>query len=315
MCKAMLVSIVIRTYNEGKYLSRLLKGIEEQVTDSFEIETVIVDSGSQDATLSIAKDYNCRITYIKKSEFTFGRSLNIGCEFADGDYLIFISGHCIPASERWAENLIQPLKEEVCAYTYGRQLGHETTKFSECRLFDKHFPDYSLIPQNGFFCNNANAAISRGIWQKYQFDETLTGLEDMHLAKRLVTDNYLIGYVSEAPVYHIHDETWEQVKNRYEREAFALRHILPEMQFYSRDFVKYFIAGIYEDSAIALKQKKFLSEIKDIIMFRFMHYWGTFRGHHIHRQLSDDLKDKYFYPKDISQLNEDEEISETWNIK
>ena len=86
----MLASIVIRTYNEERYLNELLTAISEQKNNLVEHEVVIVDSGSTDRTLEIAEKHNCRITRIEKSEFTFGRSLNIGCDFARGDYLAFV---------------------------------------------------------------------------------------------------------------------------------------------------------------------------------------------------------------------------------
>jgi len=234
----MLVSVIIRTYNEERYLKRLLDGIRAQKSDAFEIEIVIVDSGSTDSTLKIAEQNQCRITHIKKSDFSFGRSLNVGCDFGQGDYLVFVSGHCIPADDHWLELLVIPLVKNSCSYSYGRQLGHESTKYSECRLFDKHFPDYSKIPQKGFFCNNANAAISRKAWEKFRFDEELSGLEDMDLAKKIVACGGVIGYVADAPVYHIHNESWQQVKTRYEREAYALKSIMPEIHFNIADFIK-----------------------------------------------------------------------------
>src|SRR5690606_41754809 len=40
-----------------------------------------------------------------------------------------------------------------------------------------------IFPQDGFFCNNANSAISREAWERYRFDESVTGLEDMELAR------------------------------------------------------------------------------------------------------------------------------------
>lgn len=84
----MLVSIVIRTLNEEKYLDELLGAINFQEKDGFNSEVVIVDSGSTDKTLEIARKYNSRVTYIDKKEFSFGKSLNIGCDYADGEYLV-----------------------------------------------------------------------------------------------------------------------------------------------------------------------------------------------------------------------------------
>ncbi|WP_417225852.1 glycosyltransferase [Amphritea sp.] len=297
----MLASVIIRTLNEEKYLHELLTAIYAQKCDRVGLEVVIVDSGSTDNTLHIAEEFGCRITYIDKSEFTFGRSLNIGCEFSTGDFLVFISGHCIPTSTEWLDNLCSPLIDHECSYSYGRQVGRDTTKYSEQCHFNKWFPEYNKIPQKGFFCNNANAAVTRSAWELLRFDEALTGLEDMHLAKRLITQGYSIAYISEAPVYHIHDETWKHVRIRYEREAYALKEIMPEVHFSFPDFLRYYISSIMSDSASAIRDKTLLTNFKDILFFRFNHYWGTYKGNHEVRSLSKAQKKNYFYPKDLER--------------
>jgi rhamnosyltransferase len=291
-------SVVIRTYNESKWLERALEACGEQDQGKFSHEVIIVDSGSNDGTLQIAEKFGCRITHIKKSEFTFGRSLNIGCEFAQGRFLVFISGHCIPVGPQWLANLVRPLHDGKCVLTYGRQLGRkDITKFSEEQLFRKYFPEHSAIPQDGFFCNNANSAVLKDIWGHYRFDETVTGLEDMVLGKRLIADGRKIGYVAEAPVMHIHEESWSQVKTRYEREAVALQGIMPEVHVRLRDFLRYTFASILYDWSEALNQRVFWREAGNICMFRLMQYWGSYRGNNDHRKLSQARKDRYFYPR------------------
>lgn len=297
----MLISIVIRTYNEERHLNELLLAIDRQELKNFEYEVVIVDSGSTDNTLAIATAHNCKVTYIEKSKFTFGRSLNIGCEFALGDILVFVSGHCIPASTTWLQELCAPIAAGKVVYAYGRQIGRDTTQFSERCHFDKCFPGYSKVPQDGYFCNNANAAIDRKAWELFRFNEELTGLEDMYLAKLLVESGRAIGYVATAPVYHIHNETWHQVKLRYEREAYALQRIMPEVQFTLVDFVKYFCTGTFTDSRAAIREHKFFQTIFQILWFRFFHYWGTFKGSQEHRKISSKMKQQYFYPLDTQR--------------
>ena len=295
--KKELVSVVIRTLNEEKHLPELLGTIRKQSSDDFELETVIVDSGSTDNTLEIAKFYGARITFIRKENFSFGRSLNMGCEFANGEYLVFVSGHCIPASDRWVHDIVLPLKEGSCLYTYGRQEARDTTKFSEKQLFSKYFPDANQIPQEGFFCNNANAALPKSVWEKHKFDENLTGCEDMELAKRLCADGGKIGYVAEASVFHIHDETWAQVKTRYEREAVALQKIIPELHLTRFDVLRFFLAGVAKDVRAALSRGVLIGNLRSIIMFRWMQYYGAYVGNHYVREVSRQLKDRYFYPR------------------
>ena len=279
-------------------MPKLLDAIEAQDTRGMRVETIIVDSGSTDGTYELARDRGCRMVRIQKSDFTFGRSLNYGCNAACGEWLVFISGHCIPMGKDWLIKLIAPLAGGECSYSYGRQVGVSgLTKFSESQLFKKYFPPTSNTLREGFFCNNANAALSKSAWERDKFNEELTGLEDMELAKRLHLRGHKIGYVADAVVEHIHEESWSMVKRRYEREALALREIMPEVTLGLRDCIRYIAAGVIYDVAAALKEKRIHRELAGIVMFRTMQYIGTYRGNHLHRELSRASKERYFYPR------------------
>lgn len=290
-----IVSIVIRTYNEEKHLRELLQAISNQKS-SHTIETVIVDSGSTDKTLEIAKSFGVTLVHILKSDFTFGRSLNYGCQAAKGEFLAFVSGHCVPENDQWIANLVKPFENPEIAMTYGRQIGTAETKFSEHQIFSKYFPEYDKIPQEGFFSNNANSAIRKALWKEVPFDEELTGLEDMHWSKEMCNRGFKIAYCSKASVYHIHKERWKQVKIRYEREAIALQAIMPEIHLSFWDFIRYIIAGVFSDISRALEQKKLWGNFFSILAFRACQYYGSYRGNHEHRKLSRHRKETYFYP-------------------
>ena len=291
------ISIVFRALNEEKWFGQALEACHAQQTPDADVEIILVDSGSTDRTLDIARDHGCRIVHIKKSEFTFGRSLNFGCEAATGDYLVFISAHCIPAHENWLANLVAPLAADEADYVYGRQVGHEVTRFSEGQVFAQYYPDTDKLPQDDFFCNNATSAIKRPVWAAHRFDEAATGLEDMVLAKAVRAEGGRIGYVADAPVVHIHEETLSQIRRRYYREALTLREIMPEVHFHFGDFMRYFSAGVFHDFAEALDQRKFFAEAGDILAYRFMQYWGAYLGHNEHRVLSRAQKESYYYPR------------------
>tara|TARA_B100001057_G_scaffold500990_1_gene619512 strand:- start:2561 stop:3466 length:906 start_codon:yes stop_codon:yes gene_type:complete len=292
-----LISIVIRTLNEEMYLNELLYAVKNQILEDLEYEIVIIDSGSTDKTLEIAKKHECRVTSISKKDFSFGRSLNMGSKYANGDILVYISGHCIPSSQHWLYELVKPIISGHAGYSYGGQLGKNTTKFSEKQLFKKYFPNESEIPQKGFFCNNANSAISRKVWEKYSFNEEITGLEDMELAKRYTCDGGMIAYVYNASVFHIHNETWKQTRRRYERESFALQEIMPELRMSLWDMWRYIFVGIKSDFLAAIKKKSFFNNFLPIILFRTAQYFGSYRGNKLNKQISDSRKEAYFYPK------------------
>jgi rhamnosyltransferase len=293
----MKVSIVIRTYNEAKHIGTLLNSVMGQDLDPDQREIIIVDSGSTDDTLQIASCFPVRILHIPKEEFSFGRSLNIGCAAATGEALVFVSGHCIPVSETWLSTLIAPLRDEGVVYSYGGQLGDERSRFSETQIFAKHFPPESSVSQDAYFSNNANSALLRKIWISNRFDEELPGLEDMHLAKRLVREGYKIAYVANAAVHHIHEESWGQVKRRYEREAIALREIIPGMHVTFGDFARYWLSAVALDLCAAAKKGMMLDKAPEIALYRLMQYWGAYRGNHLDRRAMKMRKDAYYYPR------------------
>ena len=111
-------SIVVRTLNEAKHLEDLMRGIHQQNYKDWEI--ILVDSGSTDGSPDIARRYGARIFHIPSEEFTYGRSLNLGCQQALGKYLVFASGHVRPVTNNWLGNLVKPFQEPSVAMVYGR---------------------------------------------------------------------------------------------------------------------------------------------------------------------------------------------------
>ena len=291
----MKVSIIIRTLNEAQYLGELLGAIATQKT-AHEAEVVVIDSGSTDDTLVIAHKASARITHIEKKDFSFGRSLNDGCAFAEGDILVFVSGHCVPSSSYWLDDLVAPLIAGDAGYSYGCQLGRDTTKFSERQVFAKYFPSHLNSENADYFCNNANAAILRDIWQNYKFDEGITGLEDMELAKRYVQNGGQVSYVPSAAVFHIHDEAWAQIRRRYEREALALQNIAPEIHISFLEAIRFFVASLMHDAGQALMERRFWREIGSIASYRSAQYLGSYLGSRQGRAITNEQKLRYFFP-------------------
>ena len=302
----MRASIVIRTLNEAEHLGDLLKMIGQQSVSGMDVEVVLIDSGSTDGTVEIAQSYGARITTISKAGFSFGRSLNLGCAFSTGDFLVLISGHCVPVDTQWLQKLCQPLIDQQVDYTYGRQIGDDTSNYSERRIFAKYFPEESHVPQDGFFCNNANSAIARTAWERFQFDEELTGLEDMELAKRMTAAGLKIGYVADAKVFHHHQESWRQIRRRFEREALALRSIMPEVQLSRMDVVRFIAVSVFDDWRSATRNGISSTTLLDMIRYRWNQFAGSYKGNHEHKVLSRAAKERFFYPKVSIKADQDE---------
>jgi len=286
-------SIVIRAYNEEQHIGRLLEGISHQTLK--DVETILVDSGSTDATTAIAAHYGARVVRIQPGEFTFGCSLNKGIAAASGEFIVIASAHVYPVYPDWLERLLEPFADPQVALTYGKQRGDEDSKFSEQQIFARWYPDQSDLHQSHSFCNNANAAIRRSVWEKHPYDETLTGLEDLAWAKEVGSAKWAISYVAEAEVVHVHDETPRGVYNRYRREAMAFKQIYPEAHFSLYDFVRNVTASISFDLLHAARANVFWRSLGSIFWFRWMQFWGTYQGYRQSSLLTPELRQTFYY--------------------
>ena len=294
MARSPKLSIVIRTYNEEKHIGRLLEGISRQ---SFrDAEIIIVDSGSTDATLAMANRYPVKVVPIPPEEFTFGRSLNRGCAEASGEFLVFASAHVYPTYPDWLEQLLSGFNDPEVALVYGKQRGDSTTKFSEHQIFTKLFPDQSNPRQDHPFCNNANAAIRRELWLQRPYDEALSGLEDLEWGKWALAEGHTLAYSASAEIIHIHEESPGQVYNRYRREALALKQIQPEEIFRLNDFVRLLLFNVFSDCRQALDAKILYKSLGEIVLFRIMQFWGTYKGLRHTGRVGLDLIHTFYYP-------------------
>ena len=289
-------SIVIRAYNEEKHIGRLLKGIRQQTIK--DVEIILVDSGSTDGTVSAAESFDARIVRIPSAEFTFGRSLNLGIQAATREWIVIASAHVYPVYPDWLESLLHPFKDENVALTYGKQRGPETAQFSERQIYHQWYPDVSKPRQATAFCNNANAAIRKGLWQQNPYDETLTGLEDLAWGKWAKEQGYDIAYVAEAEIIHIHNETPDGVFNRYRREGMAFKKIYPEAHFSTYDFVRLTTMNILSDLWHAAREGVFWKNISSISRFRFMQFHGTRLGYRESGLLTPQLRETFYYARE-----------------
>ena len=201
----------------------------------------------------------------------------------------------------WLKQLITPLANTKLALTYGKQRGNSTTKYSEHQVFASWFPDVCSSSQNHPFCNNANAAIRKSLWEQVPYNEELTGLEDLDWAKRVMDLGYKIAYIPEAEIIHVHDETLRKIYNRYRREALALKKTFPQEKFTLWDFFRLFIANTFSDYKSAWHDKILTKNLKSIPSFRLMQFWGTYMGYVQKAPVSQQLRQTFYYPKVSSQ--------------
>ena len=122
------ISIIIPTLNSSNVLEECLISIKKQNYPQTKIEILIIDGGSRDSTLQIAKKYNCLI--INNSLKTAEAAKAIGVKIAKGEYIALIDSDNILPSKKWLKRMIQPLIKhpeligsEPWSYTYRKNGG------------------------------------------------------------------------------------------------------------------------------------------------------------------------------------------------
>ena len=300
-------SVVIRAYNEANHIGRLLEGLRRQGTAGHQsvqdTQIILVDSGSSDATVDIAAGYGAEVVHIRPEEFSFGRSLNLGIAQARAEMVVIASAHVYPVYPDWLERLLAPFANPQIALTYGKQRGAPESYFSEQQIFARWYPDHSNPLQAVPFCNNANAAIRRSLWEQYPYDESLSGLEDLDWAHRMVEAGHRLAYVAEAEIIHVHHETPRGVFNRYRREAMAFKRIFPQEHFRRRDLLRLVSSNILSDLWHAARQGALSRSFGSIFWFRWMQFWGTYQGYRQAGPLTWQLRQTFYYPRSLETIS------------
>jgi len=85
-----LVSVIIPTYNAGKYIRQSITSVMAQDYNNWEL--IVVDDGSTDDTERIVSEFlnDHRICYVKKKNSGVSNSRNFGANLAKGDYFCFL---------------------------------------------------------------------------------------------------------------------------------------------------------------------------------------------------------------------------------
>jgi glycosyltransferase involved in cell wall biosynthesis len=299
-------SVVIRALNEAEHIGRLLHGLERQTRRPDEV--ILVDSGSSDDTVAIAEKHGARIVHIAKEEFSFGRALNRGCEAATSESLLFVSAHVYPVYDTYLERMLAPMEAlDAVGIAYGRQVGDDRTKYSEGKVMHKWFPDESVWDQGHPFSNNANALVRRSVWNDLRYDEELTGLEDLEFAKRAQALGVKVSYVADAPVVHVHEESWDAVRNRYRREAIAYARIMGDGHIGASEAVRLAVSNAFSDAVHAARDRVLLRTSGEILRFRAAQFYGSWQGFRDGQNISRDLKRRFYYPMSPLASSEPEE--------
>ncbi len=275
------VSIVVPTLNGGRYLYRLLKTVFSQRYNG-DIEVVIIDSGSTDRTLEIAREFpDTRVYPI--DNFSHGRARNLGVSYAQNDCLVFMAQDALPANDMWLTNLVKELDTEEIGAAFSRQVPYADATPMETFFIRRHFPRWRMVrqsprggncPLSAIFFSNVSAITTRSIIEKFPFDEEIIMSEDQLFAKNVLEAGYRTVYTPESVVHHSHRYSLRTVFRRYFDSLYSLRDIT------GQNLLDVFLQGkgYVTDEAIHIITKRPLW-IPYYLGYTLLKVAGTISGH------------------------------------
>jgi glycosyltransferase involved in cell wall biosynthesis len=101
------LSFIIPAYNEAASLPRTIQSIRQFVPDGYQYEILVVDNGSDDDTVRIAKELGAR-TFIEPNG-TVAHLRNTGARHAEGAIYVFLDADTV-LTEAWSRNIPRVLK-------------------------------------------------------------------------------------------------------------------------------------------------------------------------------------------------------------
>ncbi len=223
------VSIIILTRDAGDNFRPLLERIYSQKFDGM-YEVLVIDSGSTDETVGIARTFPARVVSIQPDEFHHGRTRNLGAELSEGNALVYITQDALPLSDDWLQTLVGSLSDRDVAMVCGRQIARTSTKPPERFFYVHYFPEHRLKVTPGapdyyrdnVFISNVNSAIRRDVWRQFRFSETIDLAEDKEFARRILSAGWSIAYEPGAAVSHSHDLNLHALYRLHTRFGMAL---------------------------------------------------------------------------------------------
>jgi glycosyltransferase involved in cell wall biosynthesis len=241
----MVVTVAIPVLNGARYLDEVLSAVRAQeLDDGRELEILVIDSGSTDGSLDIARRHGARIHEIPKSEFSHGGTRNLAMRLARGDHVAFITQDATPAHSRWLASLLNGFdKADDVALVFGPHHARPDASHMIKSEMERHFalwPDgdvqrldrsppgliaYRAYPGKWSFFSDVNGCVARWAWERIPYRE-VPYAEDQLLGREMIEAGYAKVYMADAAVLHSHDYPTMQFFRRYFDEFRAMREVL-----------------------------------------------------------------------------------------
>jgi rhamnosyltransferase len=226
-------SVVVRSQDSARTIESALSSIRGQTAEA---EIVIVDSGSVDETLEIARRHADRIVELDRAAYRPGRALNAGSAAAAGEAVFALSAHCVLPRTDWIARALAHYADSEVAGVNGT-LTTPDRRPLEAPLVQTP-DDARRYPYWGF--SNHASSWRRSVWEQLPFDEDRHLVEDREWSLRVLDAGWKLVYDPALWVDQSHRWRAGTVSffRRERRENRALAELIEMPPYTARDLTR-----------------------------------------------------------------------------
>lgn len=226
------ISVVIPAKDGARHLERAIAAVRREGN----VELLVIDSGSSDESVEIARAAGATVHEIPPAEFGHGRTRNLGAELTAGEVVCFLTQDAIPAPG-WLAAHVEALElDPSVGAAYGPHLPWPDTSPMIARELEEFFASMSpngepVVHRPGdiAFLSNVNAAYRRECWEQLRFGD-VDYSEDQAFGRAMLEAGWLKAYHPGAAVVHAHDYGPLEFARRYFDEYRGLHETIGHIE-------------------------------------------------------------------------------------
>lgn len=206
-----LVSIIIPVYNEEDCLGDCLFSLSKQSYQ--ELEIIVVDDGSTDDSIKIAKKFGVKI--LAQSHKGPGLARNLGASNSKGEILVFVDSD-MTFEKDFIKDLTKPiiLSSTIGTFSKNEMVSNADNHWSICWNINRNTPKNRMLPKNYPNVAPVFRAILKSEFEKVKgFETTGDYTDDWSISEKLNIKSTL---VPGATYYHLNPgalkEIWRQAR-------------------------------------------------------------------------------------------------------
>jgi len=192
-------SVIIPTYNQAAFLRRAVdSALAQALPAGGEVEVIVVDDESTDATPEVAAAFGARIRYLRQANRREGAARNMGAVHAAGTYFAFLDSDDYWLPGKLAADLarFEQADHPALVYSRGRNVDPSDRRIGERRLASPQGDVFWDLAREAFMPMSTVAVRADAFRECGGFveDRDLSGTADWELWMRLAA-RWPVGFV------------------------------------------------------------------------------------------------------------------------